>query len=36
MEYFRDNIDKLMENLKKMRDVYYEKDKFGNLYIFDD
>lgn len=36
MEYLRDNTDKLMENLKIMRDAYYEKDKPGNLHTLDD
>lgn len=36
MEYLRDNTDKLMENFKKMRDAYYEKDKPGNLLTLDD
>lgn len=36
MEYLRDNTDKLMENFKKVRDAYYEKDKPGNLHTLDD
>ncbi|XP_052706795.1 uncharacterized protein LOC128182245 [Crassostrea angulata] len=35
MEYLRDNTDKLMENFKKVRDAYYEKDKPGNLHTLD-
>nr|XP_034328510.1 uncharacterized protein LOC105347768 isoform X2 [Crassostrea gigas] len=36
MEYLRDNTDKLMENFKKVRDAYYEKDKPGNLHTLDE